>query len=125
MGSPFVFERVKSTVERWREAVNEHLDAPPSVKESVGNYCIELAGHSMADVVLRLNGLQRLKDQPLLMREVSARLFWGMSKVLDDRQRLVAALLNEPECPFPAAPIQLLVQLPHGELRGKRPAKSY
>lgn len=110
-------ERVKSTVERWREAVNEHLDAPPSVKESVGDYCIELAGRSMADVVMRLNELQRLKNQPLLLREVSAKLFWGMSKVLDDRQRLVAALLNEPECPFPAAPIQLLVQLPHGELR--------
>lgn len=110
-------ERVKSSAERWREAVNEHLDAHPSVKELVGNYCIELSGRSMADVVLRLNELQRLKNQPLLLREVSARLFWGMSKVLDDRQRLVAALLGELECPFPASPIQLLVQLPEGDLR--------
>lgn len=90
-------ERVKSAAERWREAVNQHLDAHPSVKESVSNYCIDLSGRSMADVVLRLNELQRLKDQPLLLREVSARLFWGMSKVLDDRQRLVAALLGERE----------------------------
>lgn len=110
-------ERVKSAAERWREAVSEHLDAAPSVKELVGSYCIELSGRSMADVVLRLNELQRLKGQPLLLREVSARLFWGMSKVLDDRQRLVAALLGELECPFPASPIQLLVQLPEGELR--------
>ncbi len=110
-------ERVKSAAERWKEAVSEHLDAPLSVKESVGNYCIELSGRSMADVVLRLNELQLLKGQPLLLREVSARLFWGMSKVLDDRQRLVAALLGELECPFPASPIQLLVQLPEGGLR--------
>ena len=54
-------ERVKSAAERWKEAVSEHLDAPLSVKESVGNYCIELSGRSMADVVLRLNELQLLK----------------------------------------------------------------
>lgn len=110
-------ERVKSAAERWREAVNEHLDAHPSVKELVGNYCIDLSGRSMSDVVLRLNELQRLKSQPLLLREVSAKLFWGMSKVLDDRQRLVAALLGELECPFPSSPIQLLVQLPEREFR--------
>ncbi|WP_338820610.1 Wadjet anti-phage system protein JetD domain-containing protein [Acidovorax temperans] len=71
----------------------------------------------MSEVVMRLNELPRLKNQPLLLREVSARLFWGMSKVLDDRQKLVAALLGELECPFPASPIQLLVQLPEREFR--------
>ena len=55
-------ERVKSAAERWREAVNEHLDAPPSVKESVGNYCIELTGRSMADVVMRLNEFPWLRQ---------------------------------------------------------------
>lgn len=110
-------ERVKSAVERWREAVSRYLDAPSSVKEVVGNFCIELPERSMSDLVMRLNELPRLKNQPLLLREVSARLFWGMSKVLDDRQKLVAALLGELECPFPASPIQLLVQLPEREFR--------
>lgn len=111
-------ERVKSAAERWRESVNEHLEGPLDAKQVVGAYCIELAGHSMAEVVQRLNDLHRFKDLPLLLREVSARLFWGMSKVLDGRQRLVAAVLGQPECPFPESPIQLLVQLPVGELRG-------
>ena len=111
-------ERVKSAAERWREAVNEHLEGPPDAKQVVGAYCIELAGRCMVEVVQRLNELHGLKDQPLLLREVSARLFWGMSKVLDGRQRLVAAVLGKPECPFPESPIQLLVQLPVGELRG-------
>jgi hypothetical protein len=111
-------ERVKSASERWRDAVNEHLAGPVEAKQVVGAHCIELAGRSMADVVQRLNELHRLKGQPLLLREVSAKLFWGISKVLDGRQRLVAAVLGQPECPFPESPIQLLVQLPIGELLG-------
>lgn len=111
-------ERVKSASERWRDAVNEHLEGPNEAKQVVGAHCIELVGRSMADVVQRLNELHRFKDQPLLLREVSARLFWGMSKVLDGRQRLVAGVLGQPECPFPESPIQLLVQLPVSKLRG-------
>lgn len=111
-------ERVKSAAERWREAVSEHLEGSPDTKQVVGVYCIELSGRSTAEVVQRLNDLHRFKDQPLLLREVSARLFWGMSKVLDGRQGMVAAVLGQPECPFPESPVQLLVQLPVGELLG-------
>ena len=111
-------ERVKSSIERWREAVHEHLAASQLVKQVVGSYCIELPGRNMADVVHRLNDLEALADQPLLLREVSAKLFWGMSKVLDGRQGLVAAVLGLAECPFPEAPLQLLVQLPATRLRG-------
>ncbi len=111
-------ERVKSSSERWREAVNMYLEGPLDAKQVVGAYCIEIAGRSMVEVVQRLNDLHRFKDQPLLLREVSARLFWGMSKVLDGRQRLVTTVLGQHECPFPESPIQLLVQLPVGELRG-------
>ena len=111
-------ERVRSSVERWRDAVNEHLVGDAVAKQAVGGYCIELAGHSMSDVIQRLNEIHQLKDQHLLLREVSARLFWGMSKVLDGRQGLVAALLGQVDCPFPESPVQLLVQLPAGELSG-------
>ena len=107
-------ERVKSPVELWREAIARHLDAPPAVKNAAGEFCIDLPDQSMDEVVQRLNGLRPLADQPLLLREVSARLFWGMSKVLDNRQGLVAALLEYDECPFPESPIQLQVYLPEG-----------
>ncbi|RYF30366.1 MAG: hypothetical protein EOO23_05320 [Comamonadaceae bacterium] len=53
-------------------------------------------------------------DSPMLLREVSSRLFWGMSKVLDNRQGLVAAVLGLDDCPFPESPIQLQVVLPRG-----------
>lgn len=111
-------QRVKSAGERWREAVAEHLRASPEAKAAAMGYCIELPGRSMQEVVERLNGLAQLVESPLLLREVSAQLFWGMSKVLDARQGLVAAILGLSECPFPESPVQLLVQLPAEPVQG-------
>lgn len=111
-------ERVKSSAERWREAVAQALDASDTVKRVVGDYCIDMPDHSMAEVVQQLNRLQAFADKPMLLREVSSQLFWGMSKVLDKRQGLVAAVLQMDECPFAESPIQLQVYLPPGGYRG-------
>lgn len=112
-------ERLKTASELWREAVYEHLQGDESTKKVVSGYCIELEGHAPASIVQRLNELRRQAQTPgLLLRELSARLFWGMSKVLDDRERLVAAVLGVDECPFPASPIQLQVTLPRGQSAG-------
>lgn len=111
-------ERVKSSVERWREAVDKGLDATDDVKRAVGDFCIDMPDHTMAEVVLRLNRLKDFASRPLLLREVSTQLFWGMSKVLDKRQGLVAAMLRVDECPFPESPIQLQVFLPEAGYTG-------
>jgi hypothetical protein len=105
-------ERQRSSVERWREAVNQGLLGSDAIKRSVGDYCIDMPDHSMAEVVQQLNRLTEYAEQPMLLREVSSQLFWGMSKVLDKRQGLVAALLGVEDCPFPESPIQLQVHLP-------------
>lgn len=107
-------ERVKTSAERWRDAVFQGLAAPEDVKAAVAEYCIDMPDHSMDEVVARLNLMEPLKGRPLLLREVSAQLFWGMSKVLDKRQGLVAALLGLDECPFPESPVQLQVHIPEG-----------
>lgn len=107
-------ERIKSSVERWRNAVDTGLDASDAVKRAVGEFCIDMPDHSMDEVVQQLNKLKSFADHPMLLREVSAQLFWGMSKVLDKRQGLVAGLLSMNECPFPESPIQLQVYLPVG-----------
>jgi hypothetical protein len=111
-------QRAKSASERWREAVEANLQASEEGKRVASGYCIELVGHSPEDIVRQLNGLRELADSSILLREVSARLFWGMSKVLDDRQGLVAAVLGMDECPFPESPIQLQVHLPRTVMRG-------
>lgn len=110
--------RVKSPYEVWREAVAAHLVAPAEVCEVAERYRIDIPKKSPAEVVRRLNELQALVDEPLLLREVSARLFWGMSKVLDGREPLVAGLLGMVDCPFPESPIQLQVYLPEGGFDG-------
>lgn len=111
-------ERIKSSVERWRNAVDKSLDASDAVKRVVGEFCIDMPDHSMDQVVQQLNRLQSFADQPMLLREVAAQLFWGMSKVLDKRQGLLAGLLGMDECPFPESPIQLQVYLPVGGYEG-------
>lgn len=110
--------RVRSAGELWREAVEEYLVASDATKLVVSRYRLEIPGHSAEDVVRQLNGLAGLADEPLLLREVSARLFWGLSKVLDGRQALVAALLGLEECPFPEMPVQLQVFLPPNGFTG-------
>lgn len=105
-------ERVRSQAERWKEAVFARLTASDDVKRLVSEFCIDMPDRSMAEVVVQLNDLPALKGEPLLLREVSSKLFWGMSKVLDKRQGLVAAVLGLDECPFAESPIQLQVHLP-------------
>lgn len=107
-------ERIKSSVERWRIAIEAGLDASDEVKRAVGDFCIDMPDHSMYEVVQQLNKLKDFVSRSMLLREVSAQLFWGMSKVLDKRQGLVAALLGMDDCPFPESPIQLHVYLPLG-----------
>jgi hypothetical protein len=111
-------ERQKTAIERWREALALHLDASDEVKKAAGDYCIDMPDREMAEVVARLNTLKTFAGSPFLLREVSARLFWGMSKVLDNRTGLVAALLGADDCPFPESPIQLQVYLPQGGFNG-------
>lgn len=110
--------RIKSAVERWREAVREGLHGTDEVKAAVSEFCIDMPDRSMAEVVERLNVLPSLVGKELLLREVSSQLFWGMSKVLDKRQGLVAAVLGVDECPFPESPIQLQVFLPESGYHG-------
>jgi hypothetical protein len=111
-------QRVKSAAERWREAVRDGINGSAEVKAAVSEFCIDMPDRTMAEVVERLNELPTLAGKPMLLREVSSQLFWGMSKVLDKRQGLVAAVLGVDECPFPESPIQLQVFLPPTGCRG-------
>jgi len=110
--------RVRSSTEVWREAVFAHLNADDSIKEAVSRLRVEIPGRSAEEIVRQLSSLHSLVNEPLLLREVSARLFWGQSKVLDGRQQLVATVLQQDECPFPEMPIQLQVHLPHDGFSG-------
>lgn len=104
--------RIKSPSEAWREAVYSVLRASDAVREQVARYRLDVPGRSAEELVSKLNLLPALVEEPFLLREVSARLFWRQSKVLDKRQALVCATLGLDECPFPEMPVQLHVYLP-------------
>ena len=110
--------RIRSGGELWREAVFRLPGLEESVKETVSRMKLEVPGRTADDVAQQLALLPTLVEEPLLLREVSARLFWGLSKVLDGRQALVAALLGLEECPFPEMPVQLQVFLPPSGFTG-------
>jgi Uncharacterized protein conserved in bacteria C-term(DUF2220) len=110
--------RILSATELWREAVYSGLKADDIILEQIARTKIEIPGRSSTEIVAQLNLLTTLRDEPLLLREASARLFWGLSKVLDKRQGLIASLLQVEECPFPEAPVQLHAYLPLAGLHG-------
>ena len=110
--------RIRSATELWHEAVQAGLEASDSAKEVVKRHLVAVPGRSAMEVVAQLGLLRSLADAPLLLREVSAQLFWNHSKMLDGRQAMVAAILGLDECPFPEMPVQLLVALPREQMEG-------
>ena len=70
-------------------------------------------GFEAADLARRFGELATLAltEPRLFIREASARVFNGLSKLLDDREELVAALTGEP-CPWMEAPVPLMIALP-------------
>jgi Uncharacterized protein conserved in bacteria C-term(DUF2220) len=73
---------------------------------------IEINTRSIDEVLCRFVSIRDLVGEPLLLREVSSRVFWGLSKILDGRADAVAALLDSDECPFAEQPIVLNVHVP-------------
>lgn len=88
----------------------EHPALDPSLSSG-----LPLQGYDPAVVAERLVGARALLDEPLLLREVASRLFFSQSKALDGKEPLIAAVLDQPECPFPSMPLQLSVHLPSVE----------
>lgn len=112
-------EPVVSGAEAWRQAVLGAFSGPNTTKQFLlEQFPLRVEGRSFEEVVAGLNRLYDLVGSPLFLREVSSRLFWGLSKVLDNRGSMVAGLLGVAECPFPEAPVQLQVHIAHGECTG-------
>jgi len=79
---------------------------------------IVLDGRSHAEVIGALERLVEFQDSGMLLREVSSRLFWGLSKVLDTKEQVIAELLGLDNCPFPEKPISIMVHIPSENPQG-------
>ena len=92
----------------WRSLV-QSSDLNDDIKKAISDLSVSIPGRSAIEIFRRLIWIRALYDrrETLYLREVSSRTFWGLSKVLDNRSDLVAALLGLAECPYPAQPIHL------------------
>ena len=104
--------------EKWKTALQARLAAPPSVVEAMAAYTLKVEGRTPEELVEALNILRNLRDRSLLLREASSLTFWSLSKVLDDREEMVAKLLELDHCPFAPPALQLAVRLPVEPMTG-------
>ncbi|MBR1141767.1 Wadjet anti-phage system protein JetD domain-containing protein [Bradyrhizobium sp. AUGA SZCCT0431] len=96
--------------EAWRGLV-QSSDLSGEAKTVIAALPFIIPGRSAEEVFQRLISIRDHHDrwENRYLREVSSRAFWGLSKVLDNRADLIAALLDLEECPYPAQPIHLSV----------------
>lgn len=108
--------------DRWNRKLvaylSEHWEATPSARQALLDYLsrspvLALAEMSAEQAMLSLSALRTLcaSGASMPLREASARVFQGRSKVLDSREELLRLFGASPG-QFWEAPIQLLVDIP-------------
>ena len=118
--APEAEERLRTAFDRPRPGVSypsawaalvDRSALGERAREVISRSPISIAGRAADEVFERLLWVRDQHDggDGALLREVSAKAFWGLSKVLDLRQDLVAALLDLDECPYPEQPVHLNV----------------
>jgi len=90
--------RPEHAAELWRRAVERYAEAFPQGRDELFTRRIVIPGRSANEIVPALAAIASMRG-PLTLRQLSASVFWGDSKVLDERGDLVAAL-------FPALEIR-------------------
>lgn len=94
----------------WQNLVDASV-LSEGAKAMIRRLPISIPGRSAEEVFGRLLFIreQHVPDDGILLREASAKAFWGLSKVLDSRQDVVAVLLDLEACPYPEQPVHLNV----------------
>lgn len=94
----------------WQNLVDDS-DLSERAKLVIRRLPVSISGRSAEDVFERLLSIreQHVPDDGVLLREASAKAFWGLSKVLDSRQDMIAALLDVDVCPYLEQPVHLNV----------------
>jgi hypothetical protein len=98
----------------WRRAIERYADSFHDAGAALLPQRIVIENRSAEDIVAALAGAAKL-TMPMTLRQLSATVFWGNSKILDDRGELVAALL--PHLEIRDRTLVMAVHLPR-ECRG-------
>lgn len=112
-----IYTRSSYTSE-WHKALHARSDVENDLLIYLKRRPLRIGMRNASDVIERLLNIRSVAHEPLFLREVSGRFFWGDTKVLDRRTGLVAHVLGVPECPFPELPISVLCYCPFEEVAG-------
>ncbi|HEC00035.1 MAG TPA: hypothetical protein ENJ05_11080 [Thiotrichales bacterium] len=105
----------RSDRDLWKEALGR-LRLPEERLSGFLHQPVKVVGRPAVDVAGRLALLPGL-DRSLYLREASATVFWGISKLLDTRREAVTRLLDDPEA-FPEKPVLINVHVPGPTWKG-------
>ncbi len=96
--------------EEWGRAVEARVTLFANQGSELVRRPLRVGGKTAAQVVEAFAGIARYADEGLTLRQLSARCFWGHSKLLDAREELLRALY--PELRLSARPVIVHVYLP-------------
>jgi Wadjet anti plasmid transformation system JetA-like protein len=96
-------------IDQWREAVGERAHLFSSGIDLLSLSRIDIPGRTAAEIVQALASIESMSS-PISLRQLSARIFWGDSKLLDQRADLIAALF--PKLEIRERPIIASIYLP-------------
>ena len=84
----------------WGDAARAVFPGEFELHQAIAARWIEIPGKSAMEIMAQLS---KMRDMPqgTFLRQVSALLFWGDSKVLDAREALICEILGTTESPFP------------------------
>jgi hypothetical protein len=103
-------EPATRAIEHWRAAVQAHAHAFADGLDLLNARRIHVPSRSAEEIVAALASIRTIQG-PITLRQLSARIFWGDSKVLDQRGELIIALF--PALIIRERPIVVAVHLPH------------
>ena len=78
----------------WRQAVQAHAKSFAGEGEALLARKVDIPARSAAEVVAAFSRIATVSG-PITLRQLSAAVFWGDSKVLDDRAELITALFPD------------------------------
>src|SRR5690606_7338510 len=96
----------------WRRALMELSDTLADNGAALRDRPIKLPGKSPAEIIAAFSTIGTALAEPLTLRALSARCFWGDSKFLDHQEELVAALFPRHGSNLKPRPVLLTVHLP-------------
>lgn len=105
-------ERPNQRLMAWRQLVDQVGSLFPGSTEKLRYAPLEVKGMSDLEVLNQLLTVPSYFRRQLFLRELSARLFLGCSKILDSKGRIIIELFGLEDNPFPEKPISLSVHIP-------------